>query len=217
MIELVVIDFDDTLSLTEESCFKIENHIAQNLGFPPMTREIHQKNWGKALKEAIIERIPGIDPDQFMEMHRQVFPDFLEKGKADVIGGKNIETLKKLKESGKHLAILTSRTLQEVEHLLDENHHINKYIEKIYHMDNNNFHKPDPRVFNMVLKNFSKQPENCVYIGDSVTDAIAAKGAGLHFIAVLESGLRTKKDFKEQPVDFFAKKFSDIIPYILEN
>jgi phosphoglycolate phosphatase-like HAD superfamily hydrolase len=54
----------------------------------------------------------------------------------------------------------------------------------------------------------------CVYVGDAVTDAIAANGAGMHFIAVLESGLRQKEDFKKVRVDFFAKKFSDTVSYL---
>ncbi len=30
MIKLVLIDFDDTLCLTEKACFRIENDVAQN-------------------------------------------------------------------------------------------------------------------------------------------------------------------------------------------
>jgi HAD superfamily hydrolase (TIGR01549 family) len=214
MIKLVVIDFDDTLSLTEKAYFKVENHIAEKIESPPMTREAHQKNWGMPLKKAIVERIPGIDADTFMEIHSQVLPGFFERNEVDTISEKNIKTLKKLKEDGKYLVILTSRTFNEVKHLLNKNHHLNKYIEKIYHMDNMDFHKPDPRAFNQPLKDFLVTPEETVYIGDSLGDGISAKGAGIHFIALLESGLRTKKDFDSVSVDFFAKKFPDIIDYI---
>jgi phosphoglycolate phosphatase len=217
MIKFVIIDFDDTLSLTEDACFKIENHIATKMGFPPMTREAHQKNWGVPLRKAILERIPGIDAEEFIEIHKQVLPDFLAKGEADTISEENIETLKKLKALGKHMAILTSRTFNEARHLLDENHLINRYIEKIYHMDNMKFHKPDPRAFNKALENFGVTPKETVYVGDSTTDGISAKGAGIHFIALLESGLSKKEDFKTIHVDFFAQTFPEILTYIEKN
>lgn len=214
MIRLVVIDFDDTLSLTEEAFFHIENHIAEKMGFDPMTRSAHQKNWGLPVKKAIIERVPGISADKFMEIHSQVLPEFLRQGKVDIVNEENLEILKKMRQMGKHLAILTSRTFNEVKHLLDKNHHMNKYIEKIYYMDTIEFHKPDPRAFNQLLKDFSVAPEETVYIGDSLSDGISAKGAGIHFIALLESGLRKKDDFRSISVDFFAEKFTEVLDYI---
>jgi phosphoglycolate phosphatase-like HAD superfamily hydrolase len=49
-----------------------------------------------------------------------------------------------------------------------------------------------------------------VYVGDSLTDAEAAKGAGLHFIACLEAGIRTRDDFAIHPVDRFIERFADL-------
>jgi phosphoglycolate phosphatase len=141
----------------------------------------------------------------------------LEEGKVDVVSEENIETLEKIKLVGKHITILTSRTFNEIKHLLDENHYLNKYIENIYYLDNMEFHKPDPRAFSEPLKDFSVTPQEIVYIGDSLSDGICAKKAGIHFIALLESGLRKKKDFKNVPVDFFADKFSDVFEYIEKN
>lgn len=217
MIKLVIIDFDDTLSLTEEACFKIENHIAEKLGFPPMTRETHLKNWGKPVKEAILERIPGINSEIFMKILKKVLPEFVQKGEIDAIGDDNIDTLRKLKNNGKHLAILTSRSFQEIEHLLDESHHLNKWIEKIYYAGNSKYLKPDPRVFKQITEAFNVKPNETVYIGDSLGDAICAKRADVRFIALLESGLRTRDDFRSVHVDFFARTFTEVIFYIERN
>jgi phosphoglycolate phosphatase-like HAD superfamily hydrolase len=215
MIKLVIIDFDDTLSLTEEAFFHIENHIAREMGCAAMTRNAHQKNWGVPIQKAIVERIPGINPDVFLQKLGESLPEFAASGKVDGITDINIETLKKLKNKEKHLAILTSRTIKEIKHLLDENHHINRWIEKIYHADNSDYLKPDPRSFRQCLVDFKIAPNEAVYIGDSVSDGISAKGAGLHFIASLESGLRSKEDFRSVSVDFFANSFSEINDYII--
>jgi len=215
MIKLVIIDIDDTLTLTEEACFMIENHIAEKMGLPPMSRGDHKKNWGKPIRETIAERIPEIDTEQFMELHKTLLSGFVKEGKLDNISDKNMETLKTLKDKGKRIAIQTSRTFHEVEHLLDKNHDINKWIDKIYYADNSKCLKPDPRVFKQILDDFNVQPEEAVYVGGSVSDGISAKGARLHFIASLESGLRTKENFKSISVDYFVNSFPEILDYIL--
>lgn len=193
MIKLVIIDFDDTLSLTEEAWFKIENLVAEKLGFPPMTREAHRKNWGMPIKKAILERIPGIDPNAFIKIHKEVLPEFVQHGRIDMISKGNIKTLEMLKNDGKRIAILTSRTFHEAKHLLNKNHHLNRWVEKIYYADNSKHLKPDPRAFDQAIEEFKVERHEVIYIGDSLGDAISAKGAGIHFIALLESGLRTKK------------------------
>ena len=94
MIKLVIFDFDGVLVLTEEETFIMENFIAKKLGFTPMTRDAHQKNWGKPVKEAILERIPGIDPEEFIKTHKEVLPEFVREGKLDVLSEKNKNTIR---------------------------------------------------------------------------------------------------------------------------
>jgi phosphoglycolate phosphatase len=215
MLKVVIIDFDDTLCLTEEVCFDLENKVVEDMGFPRMSREAHKMNWGQPLETAIVERVPGIDPVEFMRKASMVIEEYAHEGRLDSIQDKNLEALDTLIKSGRRLAILTSRTYGEAKHLLDKNHPINQRMEKIYHKDNSEFHKPDPRAFDKILADFQVTPEEAVYIGDAATDAIAAKEAGLHFIAVLESGLRTKEDFTGKKVDAFVSSFSDVVSYIL--
>ena len=216
MIKLVIIDFDDTLTMTEEAFFHIENMVAARMGFSPMAREAHQKNWGTPIQKAIVERIPGIDPDQFLKNLEALLPECVGRGMVDKISDQNIKVLKGIKDSGRRLAILTSRRIAEAKHLLDQNHHINRLVEKIYHADNLDYLKPDPRAFEQSMEYFKIEPQEAVYVGDSVSDGTSAKGAGINFIALMESGLRTKEDFKSVPVDYFANTFPEIINYIYQ-
>ena len=73
------------------------------------------------------------------------------------------------------------------------------------------YHKPDPRAFNSLLQDNNLRPDECLYVGDSISDAQSAKQAGLHFIASLESGLRRRQDFDGLPVDAFIQKFPDVV------
>jgi phosphoglycolate phosphatase len=217
MFKAVLIDIDDTLCLTEEACFNLENEVAVGMGFSPMTRATHQKNWGKALEFAILDRIPGINSDEFMKRVEKVIADKVYSGALDSISEENLNVLRKLKKAGIKLAIVTSRSFIEAKHLLQETHPLSNLIDAFYHKDNSEFLKPDPRVFDQAFVKFNVKPEECVYLGDAINDAIATTGAGMHFIAVLESGLKTKEDFAGYTVDYFAAKFTDIADYILNH
>ncbi|MFH0772801.1 MAG: HAD family hydrolase [bacterium] len=214
MIKLVMIDFDDTLCLTEKAAFEIENHIANKMGFPPMDRKTHLRNWGKPIKEAIKERIPGINTDEFIVHWEKTLLEFVMRNEVDVISDNNYKVLDELKTFGLKLAILTSRTIGEVKHLIHISHPLAVRIDKFYHTGNSKYMKPDPRVFDKALHEFKVKPHEVVYVGDSLSDAVGAKAAGLHFIALLESKLRTRDDFKGLGVDFFADTFTQIINYI---
>ena len=217
MIKLVILDFDDTLCLTEEATFQLENEVALSMGFKPMSRSTHQKTWGLPVKKVIAERIPGIDVDEFIRRHEKTVSKYFANGNLDAICSENLTALDKLKKAGRRLAILTSRSFSEIRHLLRKSHPLSSRVEKFYYIDNSEYLKPDPRAFGQILKHFKAEPEESIYVGDAVSDAAAARGAGLSFIAILESGLRTKKDFNKVKVDLFVKKFKDIVPFILQN
>jgi len=217
MIKLVVLDFDDTLCLTEEATFHLENQIAKDMGFEPMERSTHKMNWGKPLELAVAERFPGIDSREFVKRLEVLHEVYASEGKVDKITDSNIDVLDHLLSRELRLAILTARGTGEVRHLLHQDHILTPRIEKFYHKDNIDFPKPDPRAFDTILSDFNVKPDEAVYLGDAPSDALCAKKAGLHFIAVLESGIRSEEDFKDMGVDFFATTFSEAVSYILAN
>lgn len=215
MIKLVVIDFDDTLCLTEEATFHIENEVAIEMGYAPMTRETHRKNWGKNLAEAITERIPGVEVEKFLYRLEEVHMKHAASGKVDTVTEENLQALDRVINSGLKLGVLTARSFREAQHLLHQDHPLSKRVERFYHADNSDFTKPDPRAFEKILKDFGVRPDETVYIGDALGDVICAKGAGVNFVAVLESGIRNKKDFKDYQVDYFATTFVEAVNAIL--
>jgi HAD superfamily hydrolase (TIGR01549 family) len=219
MIKLVLLDFDDTLCLSEESCFHFENEVARTMGFKPMSRDIHKATWGQHLNEAISSRIPGINADEFMKKFDELVPQAIAEKKFDNIPKKNLEVLRKIKEDGKKIAIVTSRTLVEIKKLMESTHPLSELIDAFYYKESVDHMKPDPRVFNKALYEFDVMPIECVYVGDTLKDGFAANNSGMDFIAVLESGLIPRYSFKNVNihVDFFAEKFTDILPYILQN
>jgi HAD superfamily hydrolase (TIGR01549 family) len=216
MIKAVIIDYDDTLCLTEQDCFKLENDALRRMGRDRMPREIHKQTWGQPLFEAISVRSPGIDVEAFKTVYHPLIDEYIREEKLDTIPKANYLALDELTKRGKLLFLLTSRTHGELKHMLEPDHLLSSTIKAFYYKDNMQYHKPDPRAFDELLKENGLRAENCIYVGDSISDAAASKKAGLKFIASLESGLRQKSDFLPGQVDKYIDKFSDIVQAVSE-
>lgn len=210
MIKAVIVDFDDTLCLTEEACFYLENEALKQIGRPPFDRDIHKKTWGMPTFQAIELRSPGTDVATFTQKLEEIHTQWVMDKKVDDIPLHNLEALDALIASGKMVFVLTGRTDPEVKHLIAPDHGLASRLSGFYHHDTVEFRKPDPRVFQELLRDHRLVPHECVYVGDSITDAQATKAAGLHFIACLEAGIRTREDFAKEGVDRFITRFADL-------
>lgn len=211
MIKAAIIDIDDTFSLTEATSFKIENNILRRMGQPPMSRKIHLETWEQPLAKALPIRSPGTDLQAFTAAYLPIIEEYTKSGKIEKIPAANYKALDRLIQLHKMLFVLTSRTHERIVYMLDPDHSLGSRIKTFYYRDNLAFHKPNPRVFDGLLKDNALRAQECVYIGDSLHDAKAAKDAGLHFIACLESGLRRQESFTGVPVDIFIDTFPDVV------
>ena len=199
MIKLVIVDFDDTLCLTEEATYQMESRIGLEMGFPLMDRDIHKKTFGKPIEEIIPIRIPGIDVPEFLKRLEQAIPEYIEKGILDNVSDKNLKTL-----------LNTGRNLFELKHLIAKDNPLSDIFSLSQYKDNSKYHKPDPRVFDIFFSTFNVKPQETIYIGDSIHDGIASNRACIHFLASLESKNRTKEDFKDIKVEYFVNKFTEL-------
>jgi phosphoglycolate phosphatase len=211
MIRAVVVDVDDTLCLTEAVTFDIENEVLRRMNRRPMERAVHLATWGQSLAEALPHRSPGINIDVFNAIHRTVLPDFIKSGKLDTIPPENYNALDRLIAQGFKIMLLSSRTHSELGHMLAPDHLLASKVTAFYYSEKTAYRKPDPRVFDELLRDNTLRPRECVYVGDSPSDAAASIQGGLSFIASLESGIRQRKDFKDYNVAAFINKFPEVV------
>lgn len=210
MIKAVIFDFDDTLCLTQKACFDLENTVLAKMGIEPMDIQIHRQTWGQSVYEAIQLRSPGVDPDKFLGIMPAVHRDFVDSGKIDIVPKENLKILERLAASGRQVMVLTSRSGVESRHLLDPTHSLADKVSHFYHRGSLSYHKPDPRAFEVIEREHDLSPGECVYVGDSLGDAVAAKGAGLTFVATLEAGLRSRQDFAGVSVDAYISSLGEL-------
>jgi phosphoglycolate phosphatase len=211
VIRAVVIDVDDTLCLTEAVCFELENEVLARIGRRPMSRAVHRATWGQPLLDAMPQRSLGVDLEDFAAVYHVVLREYVADGRLDVVAPENLDALDELVVAGRSVMLLTSRTEVEVEHLLAPDHVLADRLTAVYHRGNMRFNKPDARAFDELLAATGLRPGQCLYIGDSPGDAQAANGAGLRFIACLQSGVRQRDDFEAHRVDAFIDAFPDVV------
>ncbi len=214
MIRAVVVDVDDTLCLTEAASFDLENDVLTAMGRPPMSREVHLATWGETLLDAMPRRSPGVDLDRFAALFPEWNQRYIADGRLDVIPPENLATLDRLVLDGRAVMLLTSRTEPEVRHLLEPDHVLAGRVTGAYHQGNMRFRKPDPRAFDELLAETGLTPDQCVYVGDSPGDALAAGGAGIRFIACLQSGVRRLTDFDPRHVTAAVDTFPEILAVV---
>jgi phosphoglycolate phosphatase len=214
VIRAVIVDVDDTLCLTEAASFDLENEVLHRMGREPMSRTVHLSTWGEVLLDAMPHRSPGVDLHRFAELFPVVHREYLDAGRLDVIPPENLDALDALVSDGRTVLLLTSRTEVEVEHMLTPEHVLAGRVSGAYHQGNTRFRKPDPRVFDELLAETGFAPGECVYVGDSPGDAVAAGGAGIRFVACLQSGVRRLDEFDPRFVTASVDAFPDLVAVV---
>ncbi len=215
-IKAVINDIDGNLTMTEEVCWRLENGIFQAMDVAPMTHELHMHTRGMKVGDAVEARSQGkADLEKFWQLYPGHYQQFIESGQFDITP--EVHTvLQEIRSMGLQHFVLSSRNYVEMKHFLDATNPLSVLVDAFYYQDNMQYHKPDPRAFAHIEEEHGLKPAECVYVGDQPGDAAAAKGAGLHFIANLEEGLRTREDFADYPVDAFINRFTELPEAIME-
>ena len=114
------------------------------------------------------------------------------------------KTLKDLKKNNK-LAIFTSKDKDRTKKILKK---FNIKFDLVVTPDDLKFGKPNPEGINLILKKLKYNKKNCIYIGDSLQDFIAAKRAKVIFLfATWGYGKLIFKSYK-------IKKINEIFKYL---
>jgi phosphoglycolate phosphatase len=190
-IKAVIFDHDDTLVGTIGSKFAEHKFIAKEYYGKDLSDEDIKKHWGKPLHEMICLLYETDDVDQAMaynvkhhnEYPKPIFPE-------------TVAALKRIKAQGKLTGVVTATSRYSFNHDI-HNHKIADLLDFTQTADDTEYHKPDKRVFDPLikwLKDRSVKPNETLYVGDAFRDAEAAIGAGFNFLGV-ETGLVTAEQF----------------------
>ncbi len=171
-------------------------------------------NWGKDPK-FILSKILDNQNETELERNFSIYrrctdaPTF-SNGIKLVPGGK--KTLISLHEQGHKLAIASASRKQIITDFLNQFELVNLFSSIISSQDDitdPEKQKPNPYILHETIKKLNSNPKNTYYIGDAVTDIMAAKNAGVISVAVLTGHLNITTARQQNP-DFIINSINDL-------
>lgn len=124
-------------------------------------------------------------------------------------------TLKELKKRNYKTAVVTSKNRHGAIHGLDL-FHLSPFIDFVVGLDNVNYHKPHPQSIFLALQRLQSLPTQAIMIGDSVSDILAGKNAGMQTCAV-GWVTRNKKQLMETNPDLIIYRMDELLTYLEVN
>ena len=197
----ILFDLDGTLVDTAPDLMLAHNHVMKKFGYPTKSTEeirnlvgkgagamIGRSIWGQAKKE-----FSKVNDEKIKKEMVREFVDFYGKNiikESTLIDGVK-EFLKWCKEQNISMAVCTNKQ----EHLSNDllkKIGIYNYFEYVAGSDTFDYCKPDPRHLTSIVEILDGDLKKTIMIGDSETDANAAKSAEIPII-LLEDGYTEKK------------------------
>ena len=213
----VLFDLDGTLVDTAPDLMRAHNHVMKKFGYPTKSTDeirnlvgqgagamLGRSIWGQAKKE-----FGKVQNEKIKKEMIDAFVDYYGKNiinESTLINGVK-EFLKWCKEKNISMAVCTNKQ----EHLaidLLKKIGIYDYFEYVAGSNTFDYCKPDPRHLTNVIEILGGEIKRSIMIGDSETDANAAKNAGIPVI-LLEDGY-TEKNTTEIYHNHLIKDFIGI-------
>lgn len=171
----ILFDFDGTLTPSLPLWLKAyEFALAKsgvNLSPEEIVRTCFYRDW-----DEIVERFKLPSAEEFSaNVHTGLDAAF-----ADAILFDGVKALlEECKQHSIRMAIVTSSTRKIVARFLDT-HNLNSYFGALITSDETVNYKPHPEPVFMALENIGGRVKECIFIGDSAVDMMAAQNAGVH-------------------------------------
>ena len=213
----ILFDLDGTLVDTAPDLMHAHNHVMKKFGYPTKSTEqirnlvgkgagamIGRSIWGQAKKE-----FSKVNDEKIKKEMVSEFVDFYGKNiinESTLINGVK-EFLKWCKEDSISMAVCTNKQEYLSNDLLKKIG-IYDYFEYVAGSDTFDYCKPDPRHLTSVVEILDGDLKKTIMIGDSETDANAAKAAEIPMI-LLEDGY-TEKNIDEIYHNHLIKDFIGI-------
>ena len=213
----ILFDLDGTLVDTAPDLMNAHNHVMKKFGYETKSTDDIRKLVGQGAKSLIGRSVWGQAKKEFSQVDdgkikKEMVSEFIDfYGKNIVKESKLIngvyDFLKWSKENKISMGVCTNKPEHLAVDLLKQIK-IYDFFEYVAGSNTFDFCKPDPRHLTNVIEIIQGDIKKSIMIGDSETDAKAAKGAGIPFI-LLEDGY-TEKNANEIPHDHLIRDFIGI-------
>ena len=193
-IQAILFDFDYTLADSSRGAIDCIGFALGQLGFAPAPDEAARRTIGLSLPDTLAALV-GPQPAEVSAEFARLFVEQADRVMADktVLLPDVRETVELLRAQGLVLGIVSTKYRRRIETIL-QREGLRAPFDVIVGGEDVAAHKPDPESLQWAIAQLGVGSDVVLYVGDSVTDAKAAKRAGLPFAAVL-SGVTPREAF----------------------
>ena len=213
MKKLCIFDFDGTLFDSVCDVVICFNKALTTYGLPTLTRDEYLGCLGGNIDEIVSLVLAENDTVQNHETVKETYLDFYNSSKKEltVPFPKAHELLRNLQDRGVILAINSNRLNYSLKEFVNRFFADIDFLE-IEGNDYPNPSKPNPYGVDKIMKKADVDSNEAVYIGDSSTDIMTAKNAGIDCILV-SWGYGNRKDLEDEYLMGVVDDMSEIIKY----
>ena len=217
MFKVCIFDLDGTIADSLVSIANSANKAIGKFGFKPNPIQNYKKYAGDGAEEMIKRSLKDAG-DKNLFYFEKAFNEYkiiFEKECMYEVKPYNgiVSVLNKLKEKGIKLAVLSNkphdRTIDVVKGLFGDN-----LFDTVEGMSGKFKRKPDSKGALYIADLFKAKPEECAYFGDTDTDMITGKSAGMFTVGVLW-GFRQKSELEENNADIIISNPSEILDIVM--
>ena len=209
-VQAIIFDFDYTLADSSRGVIACFNFALGRLGLPLADDAVIRRTIGLSLPDALVV-LGGKEYTRHTEEFTRLFMKRADEIMADNTQLFDIvpETIGALRDFGIRLGIFSLKYRYRIETVLKRDALLDAF-EVIIGAEDVSEHKPNPKGLQVAMERLNCVRENCLYVGDSVTDAKTAQRANIDFIAVL-SGVTPRAAFENYDVYAILEDVSGLL------
>ena len=208
-IQTIIFDFDYTLVDSARGTIDGVNFAFEKMGLPTASDAAVRRTIGLSLPDiltALAEDAYAKHVDEFTRL-------FFQRADETMVALSDFyegipQTVKALQRLGIQLAIVSQKTRRYIQPILARENLLEPFAVIVGGGDA--AFKPDPEGLLLAVAQTGSAPQNCLYVGDSVTDAETARRADIAFIAVL-SGVTPRTAFENYDVYAILENVSELM------
>lgn len=194
---VVLFDFDGTVIDSGAIIIASMRHATKTV----LGRDIPDEELGRAVGgSGLVEQMRLLDAERVDELVAcyRAHNEPLHAEISECAGMTDVLT--RLKEEGRRLGIVTAKREETVE-IAFSYLPLKEFFDVVVASDHTERHKPDPEPLQHALGLLGADKDEAVYVGDSPFDVRAAKGAGMHSIAVTWGGIHPRERLEAEEPD----------------
>ena len=208
-VRTIIFDFDYTLVDSAQGTIDGVNFAFEKMGLPIASDAAVRQTIGLSLPDIL----PELAGDAYIKYVHEFTRLFYQRADETMVALAEFyagvpQTVKALRRLGIQLAIVSQKRRRYIQPILERERLLEAFEAIVGGGDA--AYKPNPEGLLLAIAQTDSVPENCLYVGDSVTDAETARRADIAFVAVL-SGVTPREAFGDYDVYAILDDVSELL------